>query len=84
MEEIDPRIATAPFTEDQIKSINRFQKSGILSPITCSCNGHFYAREDGLTCPGCFSKLEVVPVFTTNWFWDKFKSTAAESENGIN
>lgn len=53
--------ATAPFTTQQVKNINAFQKSGVIHPFTC-CTPKYCdrkgllddrtltAKEDGLHC----------------------------------
>lgn len=84
MKVISPGFISAPFNMEQIRSINRFQKSGVFSPLQCSCGGLYYAREDGLMCEKCFHLLEEAPKLTTNFAWDKFKLTEEEKKNGIN
>ena len=80
----DPRIIEAPFTLDQVKSINRYQSSGLMKPLTCDiCSGRYYAREEGLICKRCMSQASFVPKFTANWFWDKFKYPPKERKNGV-
>lgn len=44
------------FTEEQVKNINEFQKSGVMHPFTCgNCGATLVATNDGLICPteGC-------------------------------
>lgn len=43
----------APWTPDQVASLNEFQQSGQFHPFTCSCGCRqpLIAREDGWHCP---------------------------------
>jgi ribosomal protein S27AE len=52
----------APFTEDQVKSLNGYQKSGYCHPFTCGndkCpkprfeHSILVAKSDGWHCPRC-------------------------------
>ena len=54
----------APFTPEQVDSINGFQDAGVMHPFTCPCDDHSYrgdhwdgshvslvATEDNMVCP---------------------------------
>jgi hypothetical protein len=75
-----PGFVNAPFSEEQIRSINRFQLDGRLQPLICTCGGKYYAREDGLICGGCHNTTEIAPKLTTNWAWNKLKYPKQEDE----
>jgi hypothetical protein len=52
----------APFTTEQVKSLNEYQESGVFHPFTCGtdkCRCVLIAAEDGWTCPEC--------DYTQNW-----------------
>jgi hypothetical protein len=45
---------TAPFTESQVISLNRFQTCGRVHPFTCGkCRSDLVAATDGWHCPTC-------------------------------
>lgn len=58
-----PDIITAPFTSEQVKLLNNFQKSQHAHPFTCGGDrtdenhldgeGILVATEDGWVCPYC-------------------------------
>lgn len=79
-----PGLILAPFTGDQVKSINRFQSDGRLQPITCGCGKKMYAREEGMLCSMCFSSQDYAPKLTTNWAWTMLKYPTEEEKDGIN
>jgi hypothetical protein len=79
-----PGLISAPFSTDEVKSINRYQSDGGTSPMVCDeCGGKYYAREDGLTCGKCYAVITQIPKFTTNWSWSKFKQQVKEKSNGV-
>lgn len=47
----------APFTSEQVRHLNEFQRSGAMHPFTCAdhSNHSLVATEEGWTCPkeGC-------------------------------
>ena len=56
----------APFNEDQVDALNKFQSLGYIHPFTCP-NNHggeriLEARESGWVCPDC--------NYTQNWAHD--------------
>lgn len=57
-----PTVTTAPWTEDQVANLNRYQRAGVCHPFTCGRRdehrddpGVLVAGRDGWTCPadGC-------------------------------
>ena len=60
----------APWTPDQVKSLNEYQQSGKFHPFTCSCGygSHaLVAHKAGWTCPVCSKEGR---AYTQNWCWD--------------
>lgn len=52
---MDDRLQ-APFTDEQVKNLNAFQKAGYFHPFTCGkCSCDLVATKDGWICPteGC-------------------------------
>jgi hypothetical protein len=46
----------APFTDEQVKSLNDYQSSGVFHDFTCgNCGNALHASNDGWHCstPGC-------------------------------
>lgn len=76
-------LVSAPFNDDEIKSFNRYQADGRTNSMSCRCGGKYYAREDGIRCGKCHDFSEIIPKFTSNWSWNKFKYTKKEEENGV-
>ena len=57
----------APWTAEQVDTINRWQQTDHFHGLTCP-NHHkasrlLVANTDGLSCPGCFYKQNWVPDF---------------------
>jgi hypothetical protein len=70
-----------PFTLEQVKSINTFQRtSEMFTPMRCSCGGMYYAKEEGLFCKKCFSELATVPLYIANGTWNIFRAKPIEEE----
>lgn len=61
----------APFTEDEIASLNEYQDSGYMHPFTCVCGGHtnLVATKDGWICNKCAYKQNWCHNFMANWGW---------------
>lgn len=56
------KMAEAPFTPEQVESLNGFQKCGCVHPFTCGgdkCRSDLVATEEGWVCPNC--------DYTQNW-----------------
>ena len=74
----------APFTDDQVKSINTFQRiADLFSVMKCSCGGVLYATEEGLSCKSCSDSTEIAPLFVTNWSWNKFHKKKDEDDGDL-
>ena len=46
-------IIKAPFTEEQVKYLNEYQKSGRFHPFTCECREDLIATVNGWICSKC-------------------------------
>jgi DNA-directed RNA polymerase subunit RPC12/RpoP len=68
MDETNP-----PFTPDQVKSINGFQKSKDWHPVTCpNCGGDLIVSPEGMTCPNCGDYHQNwVHSFMADWEWKR-------------
>lgn len=54
------------FTEDEVKSLNEFQKSGIMHPFTCGkCSNDLIATTDGWKCED--EKCDYVQDWAHDW-----------------
>jgi predicted RNA-binding Zn-ribbon protein involved in translation (DUF1610 family) len=64
-------VATAPFNEAQVDSLNAYQQSGVGHPYTCTCGNHISmtATKDGLVCPVCGRVQIRVHAFTADGSW---------------
>lgn len=72
-------LVAPPYTAEQVKSINVFQRTAeMFSQITCKCGGVYYAKEEGLTCKKCFHELDSVPLFIANGTWNIFRPKPEE------
>ena len=63
----------APFTDDQVRSINAYQKSGAFHPFTCGtegCQGILRATREGMVCDTCRQwTQDWVHDFMADWSW---------------
>jgi hypothetical protein len=62
----------APFTEDQVASLNAFQESGAFHPFTCGtdgCRGLLVATGEGWHCPGCDYRQLSAWAWMADWSW---------------
>lgn len=67
------------FTEEEVKSINEYQRSGAFHPFTCGGNrtdekhldgeGILVATSDGLICPYCDYRQDWVHSWMKNNIW---------------
>lgn len=57
---------TAPFTEEQVKSLNGYQQCEKLHPFTCPQGHSLIAVAAGWACPAC---LGVGTAFRQTWAW---------------
>ena len=65
-------MTKAPFTAEQVESINAFQHAGIFHPFTCGvddCRHDLVAEPDGMRCPKCDYRQDWVHDFMANWAW---------------
>ncbi len=49
-------VIRAPWTEEQVKELKRYQAAGVVHPYTCggdSCRDILVPTTDGWTCPSC-------------------------------
>lgn len=70
----NPEKVVAPFTPDQVASLNGFQESGVFHPFTCGgehCRNDLVAKEDGWHCPAssCEYEQDWAHDFMANWSW---------------
>jgi hypothetical protein len=67
----------APFTDDQIQSINAYQMSGAFHPFTCGtpgCRAVLMATRDGMICNTCHQwHQDWVHTEMANWKWREFQ-----------
>jgi hypothetical protein len=53
-------ITAAPWSDEQIAALNRWQRVGRVLPFTCPNDGDdLIAKATGLVCPNC--------IYTQNW-----------------
>lgn len=53
------------WTDDQVKSANEYQASGVMHPFTCSnCRADLTATKQGWVCDVCNKHIP------QNWAWD--------------
>jgi len=77
-------FVNAPFNDDQIKSINTFQRiADLFSKSVCQCGGEMYATETGLSCKSCHDSTMIAPLFMTNWSWNKFHKKKDEEDGEL-
>lgn len=62
-------IIKAPFTDEQVRNLNEYQKLGFVHEFTC-VNKHedrtLVATNDGWICPSCDYKQNWCHTFMTN------------------
>lgn len=66
----------APFTADQVKSLNGYQRSKVMHPFTCAMHSdlNLIAREDGWVCPQCTYRQNWAHDWMANWKWIEQKN----------
>ena len=65
----------APFSEDQVRSLNEYQKSGVFHEFTCgtdNCREILIAEKDGWRCPVCGYRQYWAHPFMADWSWKQF------------
>ena len=67
---------TAPFTTDQVRSLNAYQRAKVMHPFTCTVHSDtpLIAREDGWICPTCAYRQKWAHEFMGNWKWREMKN----------
>ncbi len=72
-------IVFAPFTDDQVESLNGFQKSGNWHEFTCGENhaedNTLIATKAGWVCPSCGYTQDWCHSFMCDWNWDSVRRT---------
>jgi hypothetical protein len=78
----EPRIVRAPFTPEQVASLNAYQASNLFHPYTCltSSHGPLIATEAGWHCSVCDYKQNHAHAFVANAGWGKIKKPRPASE----
>jgi hypothetical protein len=66
----------APFTEDQVNSLNEYQPSGVFHPFTCGgdkCRNDLVATKEGWVCPDpeCDYTQDWAWNWMADWSWKK-------------
>lgn len=62
----------APFTDDQVESLNNFQAARLMHPFTCGvCREPLFATVAGWVCPTfqCPYTQAWAHGFMANWTW---------------
>jgi hypothetical protein len=85
-----PDLARAPFTAEQVESLNDFQRSSAFHPFTCSGGGGphsdtaeqyavLQATEDGWRCPvlGCKHRQDWAHTWMADGSWREAQEEAA-------
>jgi hypothetical protein len=64
-------VVIAPFTEEQVESINAFQGDGSWHPFTCpKCGIRLKASTVTIQCYGCGKYMQTwVHRFMADWSW---------------
>lgn len=77
MSQPDQGVVKAPFSPDQVRWINAYQRSGAFQPLTCP-NLHksriLAAEPEGMVCtkrPRCSYTQSWVPAFVVDPRWER-------------
>lgn len=65
---------SAPFTDDQVASLNVYQADRVAHPFTCGgaeCREVLRATPRGWVCPGCDYRQEWAHSFMADWTWTR-------------
>lgn len=67
-------IREAPFTEEEVESLNGYQESGYGHPFTCGNNSDhiLVATREGWVCPECDYTQRWAHKFMTDNSWKTF------------
>ncbi len=71
---MNPKLLYAPWSEDEVQSLNAYQASDSFHPYTCQCvhGVVLVAIKDGWTCPNsCGYTQNWCMPFMANWSWKK-------------
>lgn len=62
------------FTEDEVRSLNEYQKSNIFHPFTCTCKNNLVATTDGWVCECTEGIYQTwAHQFMKNWKWKELE-----------
>lgn len=64
---------TAPWTDQQVESLNEFQVSGVMHPFTCHrhpAERLLMARPEGWECPSCDYTQTWAYLYMANRSWE--------------
>jgi hypothetical protein len=68
-------LSTAPWTGNEVDSLNAYQKAGFVHPFTCGSGKHptssLVAKPDGWHCEHCDYTQNWAHEFMANWAWSK-------------
>lgn len=77
-------VVKAPFTPDQLNSLNGYQASGFVHEFTCggdiNCRAALVAKESGWVCPKCGYIQDWAHGFMADWSWKKLDPFLVEDE----
>jgi len=62
----------APFSDDQVASLNAYQASDSFHPFTCGsleCREVLQADSDGWSCAKCSYRQDWAHEFMADWSW---------------
>lgn len=77
-------VVTAPFTPEQVESLNGYQSSGVMHEFTCGVGGHSHGRlratVDGWWCDfqGCDYTQDWAHAFMANGAWHEMQDRLRE------
>lgn len=82
MEVLKPNLSHAPWTEDEVHSLNGWQLDGKAHPYTCRCSKSLIATKEGWRCLDCPDyRQDWALKWLTNWEWKKvFDCFPAEAQ----
>ena len=74
----------APFTDNEVASLNAYQKSRLDHPFTCVCGDHInlIATTDGWVCEKCAYTQDWAHDFMANWEWKRLGIMSEKTMRG--
>jgi hypothetical protein len=72
----------APFTEDQVASLQGFQNCGYMHQCTCECGADMIPTKEGWVCGSCAYTQDWCHAFMADWRWKKLGDAIAQMRNG--